>query len=133
MYASSTTTRTSAGTASRKRSSSARWIALPVGLLGLQTKISRVFGVIAASIASRSWSSVAVSGTGTGVAPATWTMIGYASKERQAKITSSPGPAVARISDWATPTEPVPVAMCSTGTPKRCASSSVSPETAMSG
>ncbi len=76
MYASSITTRMSPGTASTKRSSSARWMALPVGLLGLQTKINRVRGVIAASIASRSWSWSAVSGTGTGVAPATWTMIG---------------------------------------------------------
>lgn len=83
-YASSSTTSTSAGTRSRKRSSSARRIEAPVGLLGLQTKIRRVRSVIAAAIASRSCSSPVVSGTLTEVAPEIWVMIGYASNERQA-------------------------------------------------
>ena len=48
---------------------------VPVGLFGLQTKISRVCGVIAAAIASRSWVS-SRSGTGTEVAPASSAMIG---------------------------------------------------------
>ena len=59
-------------------------IAGPVGLFGVQTKISRVRSVIAASMPSRSCSSVDVSGTCTLVAPETWTMIGYASNDRQA-------------------------------------------------
>ena len=57
---------------------------MPVGLLGLQTKISRVRSVIASAIASRSCTSPAVSGTCTDVAPLIWVMIGYASKDRQA-------------------------------------------------
>ncbi len=43
------------GTASRKRSSSARRTAVPVGLFGLQTKTRRVVSSIAASSPSRSW------------------------------------------------------------------------------
>jgi hypothetical protein len=57
---------------------------VPVGLLGLQTKISRVRSVIASAIASRSCTSPGVSGTFTDVAPLIWVMIGYASKDRQA-------------------------------------------------
>ena len=51
----SSTTRQSAGTWSRKASSSAVPTTVPVGLFGLQTKISLVRGVIAAAIAARSW------------------------------------------------------------------------------
>ena len=54
-YASSTITRTSCGTRSRKRSSSACRTTVPVGLFGVQTKIRRVRSVIASAIASRSW------------------------------------------------------------------------------
>ena len=72
----------SAGTASRKASSSAAATAVPVGLFGLQTKISRVRSVTAAAIASGR-------GLPGGAAPARWwravaAMIGYASKERHA-------------------------------------------------
>lgn len=74
----------SEGTRSRKRSSSARRTAVPVGLFGLQTKISRVRSVIAAAIASRSCTSPSVSGTCTEVAPEICVRIGYASKDRQA-------------------------------------------------
>ncbi len=84
LYASSSTTSTSPGTRSRNRSSSARRTTVPVGLLGLQTKIIRVRSVMASAIASRSCTSPPVSGTFTDVAPLTWVMIGYASKERQA-------------------------------------------------
>ncbi len=48
-------------------------------------------------------------------------------------MTSSPGPEVACNSCWATPTEPVPVARCERGTPKRFASSFIRPVHAMSG
>lgn len=83
-YASSSTTRTSLGTRSRNRSSAARRTTVPVGLLGLQTKIIRVRSVIASAIASRSCRSSASSGTFTDVAPEICVMIGYASKDRQA-------------------------------------------------
>ena len=46
--------------------------------------------VTAFAMASKSCSKVFVNGTITGVAPATLVIIGYASKERQAKITSLP-------------------------------------------
>ena len=57
------------GTASTNRASASGSTTVEVGLFGLQTKISRVRSVTAASIASRSkvWS---VSGTWTAVAPA---------------------------------------------------------------
>ena len=89
---------------------------MEVGLLGLQTKISRVRSVTAASIASRSnvWS---VSGTWTGVAPATRTCSGYISKLRQPKSTSSPTEAVIWMSCWHRLTEPQPTAMCSGAKP----------------
>ncbi len=54
-YASSSTIRTSSGTVSRNRSSASRRTAVPVGLFGLHTNTTRVFGVIAAAMASRSW------------------------------------------------------------------------------
>src|SRR3712207_3916079 len=54
-YASSSATSTSGPTAARKRSNSARRTAVPVGLFGLHTNTSRVCGVTAAAIASRSW------------------------------------------------------------------------------
>ena len=63
------------GTASTNRASASGSTTVEVGLLGLQTKISRVRSVTAASIASRSkvWS---VSGTWTAVAPARRTCSG---------------------------------------------------------
>src|SRR6478672_4150491 len=127
------TTSTLDGTCSRNCSSSV-WVTIgPVGLLGVQTMTTFVRSVIAASIASRrcrSWSS---SPTLTDVAPASAVTIGYASKERQAWTTSSPGSQVAAITWPRTPTEPVPVAMCSAGTPKLWARASVRSVTAMSG
>ena len=92
--------RTSAGTASAKASNSACVTIGPVGLFGLQTRIARVRGVTAAAIAGRSWRESSVSGTWIGVAPATTASHGYASNERQAKMSSSPGPDVASAS-WA--------------------------------
>ena len=56
---------------------------VPVGLLGLQTKTSRVCGVITLAIAARSWVSPR-RGTVTDVAPARSASVGYASNERQA-------------------------------------------------
>ena len=56
---------------------------VPVGLLGLQTRMSRVCGVIALAIAARSWVS-SWRGTLTDVAPARSASGGYASNERQA-------------------------------------------------
>ncbi len=89
---------------------------MPVGLFGLQTKISLVRGVIAAAIAIRSWV-WSRSGTRTESAAARSHRIGYASKERHAYITSAPGSPTAATSCWATPTEPHPTATCSAGTP----------------
>ena len=83
------TTRMSEGTAATNRASSSGSTTVEVGLLGLQTKISRVRSVTAASIASRSKVS-SRSGTCTGVAPATRTCSGYTSKLRHPKTTSSP-------------------------------------------
>ena len=62
--------------------SSSRVTVVPVGLFGLHTITRRVRPVTAAARAGRSlrWSSV--SGTSTGVAPATLARIGYASKLR---------------------------------------------------
>ena len=90
----------SEGTAARNSSNSACVTIGPVGLFGLQTMIARVRGVIAAAIAGRSWRASAVSGTCTGVAPATIASHGYASNDRHAKMTSSPGPDVAST-NWA--------------------------------
>jgi len=55
-----------------------------VGLLGVQTRISRVRGVTASAIAAKSCRESASSGTFTETAPAIATTIGYASNERQA-------------------------------------------------
>ena len=56
---------------------------VPVGLFGLQTKISRVRLVIASAMAARSWVSPR-SGTRTEAAAARSARIGYASNDRQA-------------------------------------------------
>ena len=56
---------------------------MPVGLFGLQTKISLVRGVITAAIAARSWVSPR-SGTRTDSVAAKSDSVGYASKERHA-------------------------------------------------
>ena len=62
----------------------------PVGLLGVHTMTTFVRSVIASSIASRSCSAFALSGTVTEVAPVTCTAIGYASNDLHAYTTSSP-------------------------------------------
>ena len=97
---------------------------MPVGLFGLQTKISLVRGVIAAAIAARSWVS-SRSGTRTDSAAARSDRVGYASKERHAYITSAPGSPTASRSCWATPTEPHPTATCCGGTPNLAAMASI--------
>ena len=72
--------------------SSSAWVtAGPVGLLGVQTRTTRVRGVTASAIASRSWRPSARTGTRTMRAAAAVVAIGYASNDRQAKITSSSG------------------------------------------
>ena len=90
-YASSTTTSTCDGTFARNASSSVWVTAGPVGLFGVQTSTTLVRSVIAAAIASRSCRPSASTGTRTGDAAAAATAIGYASNERHAKTTSSPG------------------------------------------
>ena len=70
------TTSTSSGTESRNSTSSARRTAVPVGLFGVQMKISRVAGVIAAAIAGRSSSWLSVTGTRTDAAPVICVTIG---------------------------------------------------------
>ena len=106
---------------------------MPVGLFGVQTSTIRVRGVIAAAIAARSCRSPAPSGTCTGTAPASVTRIGYASNDRHANTTSSPGSQVAATSWPSTPTEPGPSASRPAGTSSRCARAAVSADTAMSG
>ena len=119
------TTSTSEGTCSRNTSSSESPTAVPVGLFGVQTSTIRVRGVIAAAIAARSCRSPAPSGTCTGTAPASVTRIGYASNDRQANTTSSPGSQVAAMSCPSTPTDPGPSASRSAGTSSRAASAAV--------
>ena len=82
---------------------------------------TRVRSVIAAAIAGRSWRASSVSGTWTGVAPATTASHGYASNERQAKMTSSPGPEVASTSCARIDTLPAATCTESSSTPKRSA------------
>ena len=85
---------------------------MPVGLFGLQTKISRVCSVIAAAIASKSCASSSVSGTCTARARPTWVTIGYASNDRHANITSSvSAPQVIWTSSWHSATLPQPTAI----------------------
>jgi hypothetical protein len=48
----------------------------PVGLLGVHSSTALVAGVMAAAMASRSCTAPTPSGTGTDVAPVTWTAIG---------------------------------------------------------
>jgi hypothetical protein len=87
----------SAGTASRKSTSSPRRTAVPVGLFGLHTNTRRVDSSMAAASAGRSWVSAGppgrpgVSGTWTARAPATRASNGYISNERQAKARLVPG------------------------------------------
>nr|WP_240630092.1 hypothetical protein [Specibacter cremeus] len=57
------------GTRATNRARSPASTIVPVGLFGLQTKMTRVLSVTAAAIARRSWR-CPVSGTGTAVAPA---------------------------------------------------------------
>ncbi len=66
-------------------------------------------------------------------APTTWVMIGYASNERQANITSSPGAQNAWMSCWHSDTEPQPIATWSWLTPYFDASRSTSANAPMSG
>ena len=100
---------------------------------GVQTSTTRVRSVTASAIASRrcrAWSSRS---TMTGVAPASCVTIGYASKDRHAKTTSSPA-SHAAWTTWArTATEPVPVAMQSAETLRARPRRSRSRATAMSG
>jgi len=131
-YASSRTTRQSLGTRSRNSASSEARTTVPVGLFGLQTKIIRVRGVIAAAIAARSCLS-SVSGTRTEEAAARSASAGYASNERQAYMTSAPGSPTASKSCCATPTEPQPTATCEAGTPNRSAIASVRATAPLSG
>ena len=95
MYASSSSTSRSRGTAAMNASNSSAVTTVPVGLFGVQTMTTRVRSVIAAAIASRSWPWSGRLGTCTLVAPATVTRPGYASNERHEYTTSSPGPAAA--------------------------------------
>ncbi len=84
----------------------------------MQTKISRVRGVIASAIAVRSWVSPS-SGTLIESAAARSARVGYASKERHAYMTSAPGSPIASRSCCVTPTEPHPTATCCAGTLNR--------------
>jgi hypothetical protein len=105
---------------------------VPVGLFGLQTKISRVRGVIASAIAARSWVSPR-SGTVTESAAARSARVGYASNERHAYMTSAPGSPIASRSCCVTPTDPHPTATWFTGTLKRSAMAWISACAPLSG
>ena len=70
---------------------------------------------------------------GTGVAPTTWVMIGYASNDRQPNSTSSPASQVACTSCWHSATEPHPTATFSRSAPTCAASASVSRAAVLSG
>ncbi len=121
-YASSSTTRIRSGRRSRNARSSRLRTAVPVGLLGLQTKTTRVAGVTAASIASRSCRWPASRGTVRARTPATLAKTGYASKDRQAHRTSSPGPQNAWMRSRHRLTDPQPTATRSPGTARSAAS-----------
>ena len=58
---------------------------------------------------------------------------GYASNDRHAKTTSSPGSHVIWMREARTPTEPVPKLTSSALTPTRCARACVNSDDAMSG
>src|SRR5690606_29297938 len=135
-YASSSTTSTSDGTASRNVSSSSRWTTGPVGLLGEHTMTTRVRSVTAAAMpgrSSRPWSAPVSSGTCTDVAPATATAIGYASNDRHGYTTSSPSCTTVWSTCASTATEPLPTTTSSAPTPRWSASASVSSVAYMSG
>ena len=106
---------------------------VPVGLLGVQTRITLVRSVTAAAMAGRSWRSFSSSGTCTALAPASPVRIGYASKERHAKTTSSPSSHTARMIWEATSTEPLPKLTEEGSTPQRLATASVTAWQVMSG
>src|SRR5690606_41823271 len=120
--------RTPAARGARRGAGSARPTAVPVGLFGLQPKISRVRSVTAAARASRSCTygagaSGPVSGTCTAVALPTCVTIGYASNERHANSTSSCGEEqVICTSSWHSATLPQPIATFATSTPRNRAS-----------
>ena len=76
MYASSSSTSRSDGTAAMNASNSPAVTTMPVGLFGEQTMTTRVRSLTAAAIASRSWPWSGRFGTRTLVAPATVTSPG---------------------------------------------------------
>ena len=133
MYASSSATSTSDGTFAMNASNSAAVMVVPDGLFGLQTNTRRVRSPIAAAMASRSWRWASSSGTATGTAPATRARIGYASKLRHAKTTSSPSAQVAWINCWHSAEEPQPTATCDVDNPRWPAMVARTSTAAMSG
>ena len=133
MYASSSATSTSDGTFAMNASNSAAVMVVPDGLFGLQMNTRRVRSPIAAAMASRSWRWASSSGTATGTAPATRARIGYASKLRHAKTTSSPSAQVAWISCWHSAEEPQPTATCDVDNPRWPAMVARTSTAAMSG
>ena len=101
---------------------------------GLQTNTSRVRGVTAAAMASRSWRNPSSSGTVRATAPWIWVTIGYDSNDRHAKTTSSDGSEhVIATSCWHRLTEPHPTAMRAASSPNSSASRFVRPVTDRSG
>ncbi|CQB86397.1 Uncharacterised protein [Chlamydia trachomatis] len=107
-YASSISTKTSLGTASKTFLASSSESCADVGLFGLFKITRRVCSLIASIIASTSCDPSARLGILTLVAPAPVTIIGYASKLLQGYITSSPGPATKSTSCVITSVEPQP-------------------------
>jgi hypothetical protein len=91
---------------------------VPVGLLGFGRNTMRVFGSIAARIASRSkLSSPERIGASTKRPPAACTAIEYTMNERSLVTAFSPGASNVWQSKLNIPVEPAVTSTCSTGTP----------------
>ena len=127
------TTATSEGSRLRNARTAASPSDVPVGLLGVHSRTRRVRPVTAAAMASRSCSPDAVSGTVTGVAPASWARIGYASNERHAKTISSPASQAAPMICARTPVEPGPTTTWSASRPTKAAMAALTSVFVMSG
>ncbi len=90
---------------------------VPVGLFGLQTKMSCVRGVIAPAIARRSKRRSGVSGVLTSRARITAVLMSYTGNDEQQVSTSSPSSRYDTHSSRITPSAPLPTRIISASTP----------------
>ncbi|MNP30141.1 hypothetical protein D3C76_1232020 [compost metagenome] len=123
-YASSRTTITLEGTASRKETKASSGTIVPVGLFGLQIQITLVRSVIRASIPSRSCVPF-TSGTSIDTALSMSALLLYTEKVWSAMIVSSPGKKKARAISAIISSEPQPKIILSLFTPRRLESAEV--------